>query len=366
MVKFVVVRHCGLARSGRLTEWGIPPHTDPDDKMQCILDHQTPTFMVYTRGGHIPHLTWDTFNSKVNIQQRPIFHVSYGNISELLEHCRKTNKPLSEYMGMSDDALIHFSLFDPLGKRVTGLNRTKDIAIWTKGGKRMVDSAIYRSLVHTVQANTVGSMLDYDTPPPSQNKRLSKAVQRTTTFWEQCYDQHPLYCSLFLVLGGGQSSYHRAALSRAASLNTHAVGYTVDLMEYSQNPNTDVRKDFDIEELSDLLQHSLDGLPLNKPRLVEGVFDPSQIFELVRLGVDIFDSSYAVLMAEKGQIFRVANDFPKQNTFELFDFTSEKYQEDLTPIVDDCSCYSCSNYTKAYLAHLMNTRELLGPMLTVM
>ncbi|CAD5223956.1 unnamed protein product [Bursaphelenchus okinawaensis] len=365
MVKFVVSRHCGLARIGRLTEWGLPSRIDPDDKMQCILDHQTPTFMVYTRGGHVPHLTWDTFNTKVNIQQRPIFHVSYGSVSELMQHCRKTNKPLSDYMGMPEDALVHFSLFDPLGKRVTGLNRTKDIAIWTKGGKQMINVESYKDIVTTVQANTVGSMLDYATPPSCHNKRLSKAVQRTTAFWDEAYNFETLYCAPFLTLGGGQSHFHRATLSKTAAVSTHAAGYAVDLLEYSHNTNNDTKRPFNVEEISDLLQHSFDGLPVNKPRLVEGAFDPTEIFELIRLGVDIFDTSYAILMAEQGKAFRVSDEFPQENTFKTTDFTSDTYQNDLTPIVDDCTCYSCSNYTKAYLTHLFNTHELLGPMLTV-
>lgn len=80
MVKFVVEKHCGLARSGRLTQWGVPPRTDPDDKMLCILDHRTPSFLVYTRHGHIPHLTWDNLGTRLDFLQRPIFQVSLATV----------------------------------------------------------------------------------------------------------------------------------------------------------------------------------------------------------------------------------------------------------------------------------------------
>ena len=67
-------------------------------------------------------------------------------------------------------------------------------------------------------------------------------------------------------------------------------------------------------------------MPANKPRLVEGAFNPAHIFELVRLGIDLFDSSYAIVLAENACAFRVAADFPRSAAkFEEVDLSNAKF-----------------------------------------
>lgn len=60
------------------------------------------------------------------------------------------------------------------------------------------------------------------------------------------------------------------------------------------------------------------------PRLVEGAFDPYQIFSLIQSGCDLFDSSYTVLCGEKGIAFNVSEDYAKSGAFSIVDFAEEK------------------------------------------
>lgn len=65
MVKFVVESGTALGRIGRITSWG-----------DVQLDHRTPSCMLYTRAGHIPHLTWQVFTEWLHLLQQPIFQLT--------------------------------------------------------------------------------------------------------------------------------------------------------------------------------------------------------------------------------------------------------------------------------------------------
>jgi queuine tRNA-ribosyltransferase subunit QTRTD1 len=93
------------------------------------------------------------------------------------------------------------------------------------------------------------------------------------------------------------------------------------------------------------------------------------VLEMVDLGVDIFDSSYAFHMAEEGRALTFPNccQFASDDegaaapTLRLADGA---YKEDFGPISSQCSCFTCdSNHSRAYINHLLATRELLGPVL---
>ncbi|KAJ1347567.1 hypothetical protein KIN20_002657 [Parelaphostrongylus tenuis] len=89
------------------------------------------------------------------------------------------------------------------------------------------------------------------------------------------------------------------------------------------------------------------------------------VLELSRLGFDLFDSSFAVKMAEEAKALRLADDYTHSSSFDLLDFNDDRYADDFEKLFDSCSCYTCQNYTRMYLRHLTKTKELLGPILLV-
>ncbi|KAI6222907.1 TGT domain-containing protein [Aphelenchoides fujianensis] len=363
-MKFTVDCHRKLARLGRITEWGFP--TEPDDAIQCILDHQTPSFLVYTRAGHVPHLTRDVFEKYVKFEQRPIFQIPLPTIFNALDMIGASGKPLSDYYNMETDSLTHLTVADPLGVRQTGHNKVKSIAMWTRGGKKLLDAQTFRSIVQTARCNTVGSLFDYDTPKETLNKRLTKALNRTIDMVDETFDLEPkIHCASFLPIAGGSSNWHREAMAREFSCRDFGVGFSVDLLAFSHGPIVP-KYPFDAEEIGELLEGAFEVLPMHKPRMTEGSFDPAAIFRLVSLGVDLFDTSYAVQLAEESKAMRVDAEYPKRNEFEVLDLREEKYVDDFRPLFADCGCYTCSKYTRSYLHHLHNTKEMLSPLLLVM
>ena len=95
-------------------------------------------------------------------------------------------------------------------------------------------------------------------------------------------------------------------------------------------------------------------LPTDRPRYLMGVGRPSDIVGAVLRGVDMFD---CVMPTRSG---RTAQAFTRTGALNL---RNAKYMDDETPLDTQCRCPACRNYTRAYLHHLVRTKEILGVML---
>ena len=95
-------------------------------------------------------------------------------------------------------------------------------------------------------------------------------------------------------------------------------------------------------------------LPEGIPRYLMGVGSPDCLIEGVKRGVDMFDCVLATRIARNGTAFTSKGKVVARNG---------KYREDFSALDDECNCYCCKNYTKAYLRHLINVGEMLSAML---
>ncbi len=105
------------------------------------------------------------------------------------------------------------------------------------------------------------------------------------------------------------------------------------------------------EDMYKAIDYSIPYLPQDKVRYLMGIGDPIDLIEGVIRGVDIFDCVLPTRIARHGQAFTRTG---------KINFHNAKYKEDFTPIEEDCDCYTCKNYTRAYLRHLITTEEMLG------
>ncbi|MCG2728648.1 MAG: tRNA-guanine transglycosylase, partial [Candidatus Methanoperedenaceae archaeon] len=105
------------------------------------------------------------------------------------------------------------------------------------------------------------------------------------------------------------------------------------------------------EIMNEILKYSVPLVPENKPRYLMGVGSPVELLEAIESGIDIFDSAFPTrnarhqsLMTSKGNI----------------DIARSKFSLDFNPVDENCGCYTCKNYTRAYLHHLFKESELLA------
>ncbi|MDD2646693.1 MAG: tRNA guanosine(34) transglycosylase Tgt [Patescibacteria group bacterium] len=101
-------------------------------------------------------------------------------------------------------------------------------------------------------------------------------------------------------------------------------------------------------------------LPKNKPRYLMGAGKPEQIVQSVKLGVDMFDCVIPTRNARHGLLYIWKNKELKGNFYDQIHITNEKFKNDFRPISSKCACYTCSNFTRAYLRHLFVINEQLG------
>ena len=100
-----------------------------------------------------------------------------------------------------------------------------------------------------------------------------------------------------------------------------------------------------------MVEYSTKYLPKNKVRYLMGVGDPIDIVENVIRGVDIFDCVSPTRLARHGNVY---------TKYGKFNIRNAKYKNDFTPLSDECDCYACKNYTKAYIRHLIIANETFG------
>ncbi len=111
---------------------------------------------------------------------------------------------------------------------------------------------------------------------------------------------------------------------------------------------------FDKDDLHTAVKWVNEILPEGKPRHLLGIGEPEDLFLGVENGCDTFDCVAPTRLGRHGTVYT------KDGKVHI---GNERFQDDQTPIEANCPCYACKNYTKAYIAHLHKSREMLGPML---
>ena len=180
---------------------------------------------------------------------------------------------------------------------------------------------------------------------------VSRAMERTHRWAAKCKESHggadPSGSqALFGIVQGGVFPEMRAE-SAAYVTSLEFDGYAVGGLAVGE------RK----AEMYDVTEQVGGLLPEDKPRYLMGVGSPEDLVECVARGMDIFDCALPTRVARNGALF---------STTGRVDITNRRFREMSAPLQDDCDCYTCRNYSAAYLHHLFKSRELLGLRLATM
>ena len=178
-------------------------------------------------------------------------------------------------------------------------------------------------------------------PYPVSYEYMKKSVERTLRWAARGKKAHSNpNQSLFGIVQGGEFEDLRE-YSCKETVKLDFDGYSIG--------GTSVGEDKDT--MYKMIDYSIKYLPTDKVRYLMGVGDPIDIIEGVIRGVDIFDCVLPTRIARHGQAFTRKG---------KINFNNAKYKEDFSPVEEGCDCYTCKNYTKAYIRHLITTDEMLG------
>ena len=194
--------------------------------------------------------------------------------------------------------------------------------------------------------NALGSdiLMSFDECPayPCQYDYMKESVERTTRWAKTGKQSHkkPDTQALFGIVQGGEFADLRK-YSAESLVDIGFDGYSIG--------GTSVGEDK--ETLYKMLDYSLEYLPIEKPRYLMGVGSYDAILEGVLRGVDMFDCVLPTRIARHGTAITSAG---------RINIKKAEFKEDFSPLDENCDCYTCTNYSKAYLRHLKNSDEGLG------
>ena len=186
--------------------------------------------------------------------------------------------------------------------------------------------------------------MSFDECPPASAdyEYLKNSVERTIRWAKRGKAVHnnPRQALFGIVQGGAHEDLRKYSAIETVKLDFD--GYSIGGVANDGESKEDMYKAID---------YSIPYLPEDKVRYLMGVGEPIDIIEGVIRGVDIFDCVLPTRIARHGQAFTRCGKINLNNA---------KYKEDFTPIEENCDCYACKHYTKAYIRHLLNTGEMLG------
>lgn len=194
--------------------------------------------------------------------------------------------------------------------------------------------------------NALGSdiMMAFDecAPYPADYDYVKKSMERTTRWAQRCKDYHKDWDrqGLFGIVQGGMYKDLREESAKAL-VEMDFPGYAVGGLSVGE-PR---------ELMCDVLEHTTPLLPKDKPRYLMGVGTPDYLFEAVIRGIDMADCVLPTRIARNGTALTSKGKIVIRNG---------KYARDFNKLDEECDCYTCRNYSRAYLRHLVNVDEILG------
>jgi queuine tRNA-ribosyltransferase len=197
--------------------------------------------------------------------------------------------------------------------------------------------------VQAALASDIAMVFDECTPYPATEQQARKSMElslRWSARSRAAYDALPGPGTLFgIVQGGMHPALRRASLDGLEQIGFEGLaigGLSVGEPE---------------EERNRVLEELVPQMPWAKPRYLMGVGRPEDIVEAVRRGVDLFDCVIPTRHARNGHLFTRTG---------VVNIRNACHADDTRPLEEGCDCYTCRNYSRAYLRHLDRCGEILG------
>ena len=184
-------------------------------------------------------------------------------------------------------------------------------------------------------------IFDECTPYPATVKEAADSMRLSLRWAERSKKAHGDNPSaLFGIVQGGMYEHLRYE-SIEGLLDIGFDGYAIGGLSVGE-PKDEMMATLDV------IHHKM---PLDKPRYLMGVGTPEDLVEAVRRGIDMFDCVMPSRNARNGHLF---------TSFGVVKIRNSQYEFDSKPLDESCGCYTCQNYSRAYLRHLDKCKEMLG------
>jgi len=208
-------------------------------------------------------------------------------------------------------------------------------------GRKIELTPEYSMQVQKELGSDIVMIFDECTPYPATEQEASDSMRLSLRWAERCKTAHQGNPSaLFGIVQGGM--YQDFRHESAAGLSKLGFdGYAIGGLSVGEP----------MDERNAVLDFTVPELPADKPRYLMGLGRPEDIIEAVRRGIDMFDCVIPTRHARTGFLYTSKG---------ILKIRNSRYQDDIRPIDEDCQCYTCQHYSRAYLRHLDKCGEILG------
>ena len=181
---------------------------------------------------------------------------------------------------------------------------------------------------------------------PAPKKRVLESIKRTTKWAIESINYHKkmqergvgLNQNIFAIIQGGiDLEARKISATELTSLDFD--GYAIGGLSVGESN----------EAMYEVVEFTTPLMPKDKPRYLMGVGTPEDLIENIYRGVDMFDCVMPTRNARNGTLF---------TTFGKLNIKAGRYKKDSLPIDKECNCYTCKNYSRAYLNHLIRAKEI--------
>jgi queuine tRNA-ribosyltransferase len=325
--------------------------TDLDSKARCALLEtahgkiETPIFMPVGTNGTVKTLSPpELWENNVQIILGNTYHLYLRPGDELLLEFGG----LHQFMGWNGPILT-----DSGGFQVFSLADLRKIDDQGVTFQSHLDGSKHRFTPEKtikIQQN-IGSdimmVLDECTPYPCDYDYAKKSMDLTVqwanqalNYWQKGFSPLGLDQALFGIIQGGVYEDLRQECAEKL-IDMNFPGYAIGGLAVGEPA----------EERNKITTLCTALLPIDKPRYLMGVGLPEDILESIELGVDMFDCVIPTRNARNGTVF---------TTKGKLIIKSARSKTEKFPIDEDCDCYTCTNFSRAYIRHLFNSNEILG------
>jgi len=182
---------------------------------------------------------------------------------------------------------------------------------------------------------------------PNTKERIKKSIERTTKWAKEAIEYHKsqqakgigVNQNIFAIIQGGTDKEFRKMSAQQLCALEDFDGYAIGGLSVGE-PNAD---------MYDTVEWTTQFMPEDKPRYLMGVGTPEDLIENIERGVDMFDCVMPTRNARNGTLF---------TSFGRVNIKKASFKEDEKPIDEECNCYTCQNFTRAYMNHLFRAGEI--------
>ncbi len=201
--------------------------------------------------------------------------------------------------------------------------------------------------IQKVLNSDIVMIFDECTPYPADESQAADSMRLSLRWAERSKKAHEGNPNaLFGIVQGGMHEHLRDESLRGL-IGIGFDGYAIGGLSVGE-PKEDMLR---------ILDHTVPRLPTDKPRYLMGVGTPEDLVDAVSRGIDMFDCVMPTRNARNGWLF-TRNGVVK--------IRNAGYRNDLAPLDEACGCYTCRNFTRAYLHHLFRAQEILGARLNTL